>query len=222
MSHITLTDHRRLLKGTLVGILSATLLCSLAACNSSVSGGTQSSASSSPTLGSDIASQLKTAQPKDFTYSFMRSDANANHGEKLGDGVETRNPDLVYQKWMGIGQTPSVEQMIDYQSAVFYQRVSGAGQWDRTSSNLAHYYDLQNPKVLGTETLNGAPAYRIRATQVKSGQNVTFDVWARTDNLYPAQFLSLEPIGSQLSYFLFVITAYNTGATLSLPTDVTP
>lgn len=215
------------LKGLLVGLLSAALLYSLAACNASASGGTQrgSTTAASPTLGSDIASQLRQAQPQDFTYTSEQSDANASHGTKIGEGVETRNPDLLYQKFTisSGGQSYTSEQMIDYPNAVAYQRLSSAAKWDRVSAKIAHYYDLQNPKVLGTETLNRVLTYHIRGTAVNDGQAFTIDVWARTDSLYPAQIWEKYTPGTpQGSYYLFIVTAYNTGATLPLPTAVAP
>jgi hypothetical protein len=204
----------------LVGLLLIT------AC-SSASGGTQGgiTTAAAPALGSDIAGQLKAAQPKDFTYSSEQSDANAGHGAKIGEGVETRNPDLLYQKFTlsSDDQTYSSEQVIDYPSAIAYQRPSGAAKWSRVPAKIAHYYELQNPKVLGTETVNGASAYHIRATAVNDGQAFDIDVWARTDNLYPAQILEQYSLETpQINYYLFTVTAYNTGATLSLPTDVAP
>src|SRR5262249_55686179 len=98
-----------------------------------------------------------------------------------------------------------------------------AAKWNRIPAKIAHYYELQNPKALGTETVNGVSAYHIRGTAVNDGQAFTIDVWARTDNLYPAQIWEKYTPGTpQGSYYLFTVTAYNTGATVSLPTDVAP
>ena len=236
MSHVIFMRPSHLhspLRGWFTTILRVALPCSLlfslAACNTSVSGGTQgagsNSASPQPPLGSDIASQLRQAQPQDFTYTSEQSDANASHGTKIGEGVVTRNPDLLYQTFTisSGGQSYTAEQMIDYPNAVAYQRSSGAAKWFRVSAKIAHYYELQNPQVLGTETLNGVLTYHIRGTAVNDGQAFTMDVWARTDNLYPAQIWEKDTPGTpQGSYYLFIVTAYNTGATLTLPTDVAP
>jgi hypothetical protein len=173
------------------------------------------------TLGSDIAAQLKAAQPQDATYTFEQSDGNATHGQKLGEGVATRTPDLFHQTWMISisGQSTTVDQVYDYANGIIYQRFNGAGQWDRMSSKIAHYYDLQSPKLLGTETVNGSPTYHIRGTAVNDGQAFTMDVWARTDNLYPAQIWEVYAFNNQSSYYLFIATAYNTGAKISIPSQ---
>jgi hypothetical protein len=212
-----------------VALASCALLFVLSAC-SGVSGGAgngggNTSATSTKqnptqiTLGSNIAAQLKAAQPQDATYNFEQSDGNASHGQKLGEGVATRTPDLFHQTWMisTSGQSTTIDQVYDYANGIIYQRFNGAGQWDRMSSKIAHYYDLQGAKLLGTETVNGSPTYHIRGTAVNDGQAFTMDVWARTDNLYPAQIWEMYAFNNQSSYYLFIATAYNTGATISIP-----
>ena len=106
--------------------------------------------------------------------------------------------------------------MIDYANAVTYARLGG-GTWVRVSTKIAHYYDLQDPKVLGTETVNGVATYHISG--IAHNDNVAFpmDVWVRTDNLYPVQVWENLPIQSAEDYFLFIFTAYNTGAKITMP-----
>ncbi|HEV8191458.1 MAG TPA: hypothetical protein VGP82_08225 [Ktedonobacterales bacterium] len=207
----------------LCGLLFLLSACSLSSGGTGAGGGSNASTSTSKqkatqvTLGSNIDDQLKAARPQDATYIFAQSDAKGSRGQKLGEGVETRSPDLTYQKWTS--QSTPIEQLIDYANAAIYIRI-GEGKWDRTPSTIAHYYDLQNPKVLGTETVTGVPTYHIRGTAHNDDLAFTMDVWVRTDNLYPVQIWEILPIQSQTAYFWFIITAYNTGATISVPTDV--
>ena len=107
--------------------------------------------------------------------------------------------------------------MIDYANAVAYSRPVG-GTWVLVSTKIAHYYDLQDPKVLGTETVNGVATYHISG--IAHNDNVAFptEVWVRTDNLYPVQVWENLPIQSAEDYFLFIFTAYNTGAKITMPT----
>lgn len=201
----------------LVLLLSA---CSMGSRNTGSGGGNTSTTSTTQgtttvTLGADIASQLKGSGPEDATFTFEQSDAKGSHGPKLGEGVETRTPDLTHQEWTN-DPTGTIEQVIDYANAAIYMRI-GNGRWDRTPAKIAHYYDLQKPKVLGTETINGVPTYHIRGTAVNDNKPFTMDVWVRTDNLYPVQIWEAYTVGGQTGYYLFVITAYNTGAKISVP-----
>ena len=97
--------------------LCATLVL-LSACSlgsSSTGGGGGASTTSTNTtpgatkaaLGSDIPGQLKAAQPQDVTYIFEQSDAKFGQGPKFGEGVLTRTPDLLYQKYTLQSTPPS-------------------------------------------------------------------------------------------------------------------
>lgn len=203
-----------------LGLCATLILLSACSLGSGSTGGGGASTTSTNTttgvtkaaLGSDIPGQLKAAQPQDVTYIFEQSDAKFGQGPKLGGGVETKTPDLTYLKWTG----PQTEQVIDYANAVTYARLGG-GTWVRVSTKIAHYYDLQDPKVLGTETVNGVATYHISG--IAHNDNVAFpvDVWVRTDNLYPVQVWENLPLHSPGDYFLFIFTAYNTGAKVTVP-----
>lgn len=214
--------HLRLTQWAALGLCATLFLLSACSPSSGATGGNgggapttstnTTPAATKPVLGSDIAAQLKAASPQDATYTFEQSDAKFKSGSKLGEGLETKTPDLTYQKWT----SPQTEQVIDYANAAFYQR-QGDGKWGRSSQKIAHYYDLHDAKVLGTETVNGVTAYHIRGTAINNDQSFTMDVWARTDNLYPAQIWEAYGDGSQATYYLFVMTAYNTGAKVTIP-----
>ncbi|HEX5441985.1 MAG TPA: hypothetical protein VFW76_13935 [Ktedonobacterales bacterium] len=177
-----------------------------------------------PALGSNIADQLRKAQSQDGTFTIEKSDSNGSHGPKIGDGVSTRSPDLLQFTITipGNGQSGNVEQVIDFSNAMVYSRLGKGGNWGdwyRKAAKIAHYYDLQSPKVLGTAMINGVPTYHIRGTAISGGHTVTLDVWARTDNLRAAQILETFTIQSATAYFLFIASAYNTGATITVPSQ---
>jgi hypothetical protein len=168
--------------------------------------------------------QLQRAAPNGAIFDIQQSDAQGSVGPVIGHGVATKVPDLLsFRLTITSGGTSSeVEEVIDYAGKAVYLRVVGAQQWSRRPAAIAHYYEMTSPQVVGTETVSGVKTYHIRGSIQSGGHAFNQDVWARTDNLYPARILTVLTNTSQTAYFLFVATAYNTGATNTIPTNITP
>jgi hypothetical protein len=165
----------------------------------------------------NIPDNLKRARPMDATLNIVDPDTQAI----VGNGVATRSPDLFYFKEQIDFKDPSkgyFEEVIDYANDLVYFRILPSPTWHVQHAHIAHWYDLMNPTVLGTETINGVKTYHIRGTVFSGNHTWDQDVWVRVDNLYLVQVLT-ELAGSTQP-ILLVITSYNTGATVTVPTDV--
>ncbi len=165
----------------------------------------------------NIPDNLKRARPMDATLNIVDPDTQAI----VGNGVATRSPDLFSFKEQIDFKDPSkgyFEEVIDYTNDLVYFRILPSPTWHVQHAHIAHWYDLMNPTVLGTETINGVKTYHIRGTVFSGNHTWDQDVWVRVDNLYLVQVLT-ELAGSTQP-ILLVITSYNTGATVTVPTDV--
>ncbi len=173
---------------------------------------------------SDMRSALKRALPQDATFNIESSDAQGDPGPVTGNGVETKTPDLLaFTNTISAGgQSSDYQEVIDFANAAVYFRVVGAQKWTKQSAAIAHWWDMYPAQVVGAETLNGVRTYHILGTVVSGGHTITQNVWVRTDNLYPVQIAQQFFAGSYTGYYLWVVTAYNTSGTITVPTDIAP
>jgi hypothetical protein len=165
----------------------------------------------------DIPGMLRRARPHDGTFDIIYNSTQA----VIGNGVATRIPDLFYFKEQIDPNNPKggyYEEVIDFVNNLLYFRIVGSPTWSVKSAHIAHWFDMINPKVVGKETINGVKTYHIRGPVTSGGHTWDQDVWVRVDNLYPVQVLT-ELTGSGTKYLL-VMTAYNTGATITIPTNL--
>jgi hypothetical protein len=172
----------------------------------------------------DIRGMLKRARPKDATFNIEASDTQGDPGPVIGNRVETKVPDrLTFTETVSVnGGSFTYHEVIDFANAVVYFRLECQQQWTKQPAAIAHWWDMNPVEVFGIETINGARTYHIRGTVVTGGHTIVQNVWVRTDNLYPVRIAQQFFVGSYTGYYLWVVTAYNTGATIAIPTNVAP
>ncbi len=214
---------------------------------------TQSSGSLS---ASEILSMAQSAQLKDatFTLSIVPPSGTSTGSSGLplslsGAGTLTTTPardDITFVITVS-GTEVNVEEIID--GTTIYLKLPAQAKWLKGglssaigSPRVLDYARLNDVKVIGPQTLNGAATYHLSANVASTGTPVvgsssaeTEDLWIRADDHFPQRIIehvagsistsnSSVPFTLSGSYdFKVDFTAWNTGATIALPdpADVT-
>jgi hypothetical protein len=226
---------------SLVGLtLSALLMFVLTACATSTSGGANAGASATGTVAPSASAReiLTKAQAVKLKDATLKTQVTTKRGSQTvtldGTARTTASPRRVE-----VAGTASLG--VPYQAIVdgntIYIKL--ADKWLKVpvgSANAEFNYDfialveqLQNPTLVGTETINGFQTYHLRGTvqaPVTPGANqkietTTEDLWVRQDNYYPAKIVA-HGGGSNNGTSVTVdvtatFTAWNSGITITPP-----
>jgi hypothetical protein len=198
----------------LCGTLSLTA-CDASGTTTGSNGIGNSSSSSSPlTSASAILSKAQSASYKDASLTYSNTSKSSGGGgadvntQLTGPGELTHNPSRSHLTLTGSinNQTVAIESITD--GSTLYTKSSYSifksdGFWHQTKVDAGssavnldkEYAEIQNPKLVGTETVNGYSAYHITGTPAPNHavestvtQSGTEDIWIRTDNFYPLKF----------------------------------
>lgn len=222
-------------------------LVSLAACGAA--------GATTPLTASGIISKAQSAHPKDATFTLNYTINGTSNGTTInsqltGSGELTSTPPRSHLTLSGtvIGQTITSETITD--GTTEYNKTTAPslpsdGKWTKTtvsstdpSADLSFsslYTGIKNPKLIGTETVNGNNTYHISGTPIEdtpaagtpaatSTTTSTEDVWIRTDNFYPAKFsiTGSDAAGSGIvdigtSSIVITFTKWDSGVTITVP-----
>ena len=225
----------------LVGLaLSALLMFVLAACATSTTGGANAGASATGTVplsasARDILTKAQAVKLKDATLKTQVTTKRGSQTVTL-DGTARTTADPRRIEVIG-----TASQVVPYHAVVdgnvIYIKLND--KWLKVSlgsANAEFNYDflslveqLQNPGLVGTETINGVPTYHLRGTvqaPVTPGANqsietTTEDLWVRQSDYYPVQIVA-HGAGTNKGTSITVdvtatFTAWNSGVTITPP-----
>jgi hypothetical protein len=130
------------------------------------------------------------------------------------------------------GQQSSIEMLSDDKTNTTYTRftpalIPGDDKWTKSSGmGLASVYDpslnlnfsdLQNPTLVGEETLNGISVWHVKAAQSTFGNDqASEDIYVRADNFEPYQ-LKYAISGTTKESVTITFVAINSHITIALP-----
>ncbi len=185
---------------------------------------------------------------KDATFTLVLNATGS--GSTLvftGTGKVTRVPNRSDITLGGtfLGQTVTIEVITDGNDS--YTQQSPSTTWNKTTganstsglgidtSSFTNFGNLQNPTLLGVETVNGYQAYHLKGslsggtpTPSLGTSTTQEDYWVRKDNFYPLKVVvsstsTSSTSGTSSSSFTLTFKTWNTGLKINLPppADVT-
>ena len=210
--------------------------------------------STAPLSAADIISKAQNAHPKDatFTLSLMvngTSNGTAVNTQLTGNGELTRTPPRSHVTLNATisGISVTVEDITD--GTTQYNKTTSPslpsnGKWMKTTvsstdpSNVSFgslYTNIKNPKLVGTEKVNGNDAYHITGTPIEdtptagtpatsTTSTATEDIWVKTNNFYPVKLsiTGTSASGSGLvdtgtSNTVVTFTKWDSGVSIAVP-----
>lgn len=95
-----------------------------------------------------------------------------------------------------------------------------SGLFSASDMQLLPSYDkITNPKLIGSEQVNGVDVWHVQGTTNVSGTDETLDVFVRKADYLPAKMVAHMPSSSGAGLDVTVVyTAVNTGISIDLPT----
>jgi hypothetical protein len=94
----------------------------------------------------------------------------------------------------------------------------GSDLFSASSMQLLPSYDkVTNPKLVGSEQLNGVSVWHVQGTVVQAGVNESVDMFVRQSDYLPAKMV-IHTTGDAALDLTIVYTAVNTGITIEVPT----
>jgi hypothetical protein len=233
-----------LMPALLVGVMS------LAACGAS---STSTQATPTPTLSAQqILQNADHATISDMAFTLSGTEnISGTTGSITGSAKVTKSPARV-EMTITIpytGTQLSVSFIVDAPTSTVYIKFgpnalgvpSNVWYKDSTTGTLGssfasigsqltsptNYTNLQNPTLVGSETINGVAVWHIRGTDssgstptagATSTSGVTDDLYLRQDNYYPVKVV-ITGDGANLTVN---VTSVNTGITITLPANAQP
>jgi LppX_LprAFG lipoprotein len=217
--------------------LPALLMLLLAACSTATSGGgaTTSGTVAPSAQAREILAKAQAVKLKDATLKTLVTTKRGNQTINLDGTARTtaspRRVEVVGTASLGVPYQAIVD------SNVIYIKLNDKWlKYTVGNANAEFNYDfislveqLQNPGLVGTETINGVQTYHLRGTvqaPVTPGANqkietTTEDLWVRQDNYYPAKIVAHGAGSSQGTSVTVDVTAtftaWNSGITITPP-----
>jgi hypothetical protein len=209
----------------------------MAACGGSANAG----ASTKPLTASEILQRSQSSAMKDATFdATLTLTASGTIITFTGTGKLMKSPPrselILHGTFFGV--TKTIDTITDGNTSYTKTTPSTSTKWVKTTgsgsalpgggSSITNYGDLQNPTLIGTETLNGYQVYHLSGKLVAPTSTVgstatptTEDLWARTDNYYPAKVAinsvtALSGTPATVNVVL-AFTSWDTGLTIALP-----
>lgn len=227
-----------------VTALAAAAVLAVAAC---------SPASVAPLTAQQILTKSQQSSLKDTAFNLTFAAVTAGLNVTFtGNGKLTKNPsrsEFVLNASV-LGQSLKIDEITDDATNSTYTQTTGIGatgtQWVKTSntsassanpgSSATNFGDIQNPTLVGKETLNGIATYHVKGTAKSSASAATSadtaieEVWVRQDNFYPVKVVytivpatttptpTITSSGSDVTGTMtLTFTSWNTGLTIALP-----
>jgi LppX_LprAFG lipoprotein len=219
--------------------LPALLMLLLAACSTST--GTGAGAATSTTTAAPSAQAreiLASAQAVKLKDATLKTQVTTKRGSQTvnldGTARTTASPrriEVVGAASLGVPYQAIIDGNVIYIKLTdkWLKAPLGNANAEFNYDFLALVEQLQNPSLVGTETINGAQTYHLRgtvATPVTPGANqsietTTEDLWVRQDNYYPMKIVA-HGGGSSKGTSIIVdvtatFTAWNSGITITPP-----
>lgn len=199
----------------------------LAACSSSVA------TPAAPKLtAAQILSKAQAASPKAATYADdISTTTAAGKTTDLKTKISyTSTPKRIHTvlSTTDAGKTTTLETIQDDQNSY----VNFGGTWMKTPTTTpvdisaldltkSLYTSIQNPTLVGVETVNGVAAYHLTATAsqgLAAGESGKADFWVRQDNYYPVRLAAKSSGGTQGAVnFTVDYTAWDDQVKIDLP-----
>lgn len=218
----------------------------LAACGAN--GG--SATATKPLTAAEILQRSQNSALKDATFDATLGIASSGLTINFtGTGKLTKSParsELVLHGTL-LGVTETVDTITDGNTSYTLTTPGQTTKWVKTTgsgsalpgsgSSITNYGDLQNPTLIGTETLNGHQVYHLSGklldatptagSTTSATSATTEELWVRTDNFYPAKVAingtTTSSGATSTVNVVLTFTSWDTGITIALPppSDVT-
>lgn len=191
---------------------------------------------STPTA-QQILDHAKNAKIDDATFTMVLNSAFGGQTfDGNGNGKITKNPqraDIVLAM-TGSGLTLNVEVITDGATNATYTKISGLDlpgfdptKWTKTTngsssaspfdtSQFTDYAQLDNAKLVGTETVNGHATWHLTGTTTSSGETANEDLHIAQDTYYPVKAI-ITTTGTTATTATITFTGINTGISIDLP-----
>jgi Predicted periplasmic protein (DUF2092) len=223
--------HALRIRPSFIALPVVVALFALAGC--SLPGATQ--AKPTPTLSAEqILTSAKNAHLTDETFTLtIQGTSNGTALNVTGNGKGTESPSRMALtiSTEAAGTTVSIDMIVDVATNAVYTRITepatlATTTWtkaDTSSSSIpvtdlqltSQYSKVSNPKLIGSEQVNGVATWHIQGTNTDTSGGTT-DFYVRQSDYLPVKMVLHATSGATVDMTI-VFTAVNTGISIDLP-----